>query len=266
LEYVHDTRDWGLLATPQWIPQLPITLGFAFFILAMLRDIHRLSVPRAGLSEWAPLVAAGIAVMTLIWLGRSDVRINGTWYDWGTVTIAVAVLVSMLAWSGVSIALAVTALYGSLAGLFYSVQDASSGGLAIALIGTLLVLLLLGVRIGIAMGVIGMLGLLLLLPKPHLPIIADRAWTSVNTFTLTAIPTFLLMGAFLIRSAIPTELFDALVCWFGRARGGLAHASIGAAAVFAAVSGSSLATAASLGSVAAPEMVSRGYSPRLTYG
>src|SRR5690606_25999458 len=98
LEYVHDTRDWGLLATPQWIPQLPITLGFAFFILAMLRDIHRLSVPRAGLSEWAPLVAAGIAVITLIWLGRSDVRINGTWYDWGTVTIAVAVLVSMVAW------------------------------------------------------------------------------------------------------------------------------------------------------------------------
>jgi tripartite ATP-independent transporter DctM subunit len=266
LEYVHDTRDWGLLATPQWIPQLPITLGFAFFILAMLRDIHRLSVPRAGLSEWAPLVAAGIAVITLIWLGRSDVRINGTWYDWGTVTIAVSVLVSMVAWSGVNIALAVTALYGSLAGLFYSVQDASSGGLAIALIGTLLVLLLLGVRIGIAMGVIGMLGLLLLLPKPHLPIIADRAWTSVNTFTLTAIPTFVLMGSFLIRSAITTELFDALVCWFGRARGGLAHASIGAAAVFAAVSGSSLATAATLGSVAAPEMVSRGYSPRLTYG
>ncbi len=266
LEYVHDTRDWGLLATPQWIPQLPVTLGFGFFLLAILRDIHRLSAPRTGLTEWIPLIAAGIALVLLIWLGRSDVRINSSRFDWGTIAIAAAVLVSMLAWSGARISFAVVCLYACLGLLFYFARDFSIGALGFTLIGALLLLLLLGVRIGIAMGVIGMLGLLLLLPRPQLPIIADRAWTSVNTFTLTAIPTFVLMGALLIRSAITTQLFDALVCWFGRTRGGLAHSSVGAAAVFAAVSGSSLATAATLGTVAAPEMISRGYSPKLTYG
>ncbi len=61
-------------------------------------------------------------------------------------------------------------------------------------------------------------------------------------------------------------MFDALTRWFGRTRGGVAHATIGASAVFAAVSGSSLATAATMGQVACPEMTSRGYSTRLTYG
>ena len=266
LEYVHDTRDWGLLATPQWIPQLPVSLGFGCLALALLRDIHRLSSPRPGPAEWIPLVLAAVTILALIWLGRGDVHVAGTRFDWGTLIIALAVIASMVAWSGTATTLAVIALYGALIALFVVAKDFSIGALGAALIGTLLVLLLLGVRIGFAMGIIGMLGLLFLLPRPQLPIIADRAWTSVNTFTLTAIPTFVLMGAFLVRSAITTELFDALVCWFGRARGGLAHASVGAAAMFAAVSGSSLATAATLGSVAAPEMTSRGYSPRLTYG
>jgi tripartite ATP-independent transporter DctM subunit len=80
------------------------------------------------------------------------------------------------------------------------------------------------------------------------------------------VPMFVLMGSLLIRSGIPARLFDALACWFGRAPGGLANASIGASALFAAVSGSSLATAATLGQVAAPEMLKRGYSARLTFG
>src|SRR5690606_25219058 len=83
---------------------------------------------------------------------------------------------------------------------------------------------------------------------------------------LTAVPAFVLMGAFLVQSGITTQLFDSLVYWFGRTPGGLAHATVGASAIFAAVSGSSLATAATLGSVTAPEMIRRKYSPRLTYG
>src|SRR5690606_14740133 len=65
---------------------------------------------------------------------------------------------------------------------------------------------------------------------------------------------------------IVAGMFDSLVRWFGRTPGGLAHASAGASAIFAAVSGSSIATAATLGKVACPEMIERGYSPRLTYG
>ena len=67
-------------------------------------------------------------------------------------------------------------------------------------------------------------------------------------------------------SGVTERMFDSLVSWFGRTPGGLAHASVGASAIFAAVSGSSIATAATLGRVACPEMTSRGYSPRLTYG
>src|SRR5690606_3947235 len=188
LEYVHDTRDWGLLATPQWIPQVPVTLGFGCLVLALLRDIHRLSRPHPGMTEWVPVVAAIVASLALIWLGRGDVHVAGTRFDWGTVIIAVAVVASILAWSGAAITLAVVALYGALILLLAFGRDFSIGGIGVALIGSLLVLLLLGVRIGFAMGVIGMVGLLLLLPRPQLPIIADRAWTSVNTFTLTAIP------------------------------------------------------------------------------
>jgi tripartite ATP-independent transporter DctM subunit len=111
-----------------------------------------------------------------------------------------------------------------------------------------------------------MFGLYFLLPKPQLAVLAERAWTSVNTFTLTAVPMFVMMSALLLRSGVTTRMFDSLVKWFGRTPGGLAHASVGASAIFAAVSGSSIATAATLGTVACPEMTRRGYSARLTYG
>jgi tripartite ATP-independent transporter DctM subunit len=159
-----------------------------------------------------------------------------------------------------------SALIGVLGVLFHIAADWSMLGHGLVLVGTLLVLLLLGVRVAIAMGFVGLLGLMFLLAQPQLPILADRSWTSVNSFTLTAVPAFVLMGAFLVQSGITTQLFDTLVTWFGRTPGGLAHATVGASALFAAVSGSSLATAATLGSVTAPEMVRRHYSPRLTYG
>ena len=101
-----------------------------------------------------------------------------------------------------------------------------------------------GVRVAFAMAITGMLGLYFLLPLPQFPVIADRAWTSINTFTLTAVPSFVLMGSLLVRSGISSDLFDALVKWFGRTPAGLAHSSVVASATFAAVCGSSLATAA----------------------
>src|SRR5690606_16466620 len=175
-------------------------------------------------------------------------------------------VVSMVAWSGPRLALAVVALVAVLGVLFRVAADWSMLGQGLLLVGTLLFLLLLGVRVAIAMGFVGLLGLYMLLPWPQLVILADRSWTSVNSFTLTAVPAFVLMGAFLVQSGITTQLFDSLVYWFGRTPGGLAHATVGASAIFAAVSGSSLATAATLGSVTAPEMIRRKYSPRLTYG
>ncbi|MCU4178901.1 TRAP transporter large permease subunit [Bosea sp. BH3] len=266
LEYVHGARDWGLLSTPQWLPQLPMTLGLGLFIVAMLRDIHELRPPRTPLAQWTVPVIALVLTLALIGMGRADWRLPGTRFDWGSILVCISVVIGMVAWSGWRIALATTLAFGALALVFYLSRGTSQLWLGSLLGLTLIVLLFVGVRVAFAMGLVGLLGLYFLLPMTQLPVLPDRAWTSINSFTLTAVPSFVLMGALLVRSGITTELFDALVAWFGRTKGGLAHASVAAAATFAAVCGSSLATAATLGSVAAPEMVKRGYSPRLTYG
>ena len=266
LEYSNDARDWGLLGTPQWFPQIPLTIGYGLFVAALLRDIFRLAPPRSTMAQWIILAAALCVLATLFYLGRTDVRVAGTRFEWGTVAICAALIICMLASSGIRVTIAVVALMGLLSMMFYLARGSSQLWIGLLLGGTLCLLLAMGVRVAFAMALTGMLGLYFLLPRPQLPVVADRSWTSINTFTLTAVPSFVLMGSLLVRSGVTSELFDALVKWFGRTRGGLAHASVAASATFAAVCGSSLATAATLGSVAAPEMVSRGYSPKLTYG
>ena len=266
LEYVHDSRDWGLLGTPQWMPQLPMTVGYILFAAALLRDIYYLKPPRSALAQWTLPVAALVLVITLLAFGRFDARIPGTRFDWGTIAICTAVVVSMVAWSRLKVAATVVGLVAVLSVLFYVARGSSLLWIGLLLGVTLIGFLVIGVRVAFAMGIVGMIGLYFLLPQTQLQVLADRSWTSINTFTLTAVSSFVLMGALLVRSGITTQLFDALVCWFGRTPGGLAHASVAASATFAAVCGSSIATAATLGSVAAPEMVNRGYSPRLTYG
>jgi tripartite ATP-independent transporter DctM subunit len=265
-EFVFDTRDWGLLATPQWIPQLPVTVGlvlFAFAILRDIRDARQSSVPVASLLVSGLLLAL---VGLLVWLGPNRSGLGATPLDTGSLAIIVATLISAALWSGWRVAASVGVALAALALAFWFGRDGGSAALGLLLVTGLLALLLAGVRVGVAMGVVGLAGLMLLLPRPQLAILADRAWTTVNSFSLTAVPMFVLMGSLLIRSGIPARLFDALACWFGRAPGGLANACIGASALFAAVSGSSLATAATLGQVAAPEMLKRGYSARLTFG
>lgn len=265
-EFVHDTRDWGLLSTPQWIPQSPVSLGFIAFALAILADIYRTKAPRTAAARWiVPVTGVALAII-LSMLGPLTVPIAGTRFDWGTVAISVAFVIAALAWSGPRITLAVVAILASLALVFWSARDLSLVPIGILLVATMLFLLLLGVRIALALGTAGMLGLYFLLPQAQLSVLAERSWSSVNSFTLTAVPMFVLMSALLLRSGVTTDMFDALVRWFGRTPGGLAHASVGASAIFAAVSGSSLATAATLGTVACPEMIRRGYSARLTYG
>jgi tripartite ATP-independent transporter DctM subunit len=266
LDYVNDARDWGLLSTPQWMPQAPMTVGLLLFVSALMRDIYRLSPPRGALAQWTAPVLAVALVVLLTALGRSDWKIPGTRFDWGTLAICATIFAAMVAWSGWRIACAVAATFGLLALAFYVSRGASMLWIGVLLGGTLLVLLFIGVRVAFAMGLVGLLGLYFLLPQSQLPVLADRSWTSINSFTLTAVPTFVLMGALLVRSGVTSDLFDALVCWFGKTPGGLAHSSVAASATFAAVCGSSLATAATLGSVAAPEMVKRGYDPKLTYG
>lgn len=265
-EYVNDTRDWGLLSTPQWIPELPLTVGFLLFAFSLIAESYHLRPPRTRAAfSLAQVGLAGLAVL-LFALGPNAVWIADSRVDWGSVAITVVFFAIVFSWSGWRTGIAVLAALGALGFAFWLARGSSLVVLGVTITAAILIFLMLGVRIAMALGLVGMFGLYFLLPKPQMSLLAERAWSSVNSFTLTAVPMFVLMSALLLRSGVTTRMFDSLVRWFGRTPGGLAHASVGASAMFAAVSGSSIATAAALGRVACPDMIARGYSPRLTYG
>ncbi len=132
------------------------------------------------------------------------------------------------------------------------------------LIAGLLILLGLGVEIAVGMGIIACVSLLIL-DKPLIQI-AWSAWESLNSFTLLAMPLFIFMGAVFSGSGAVQALFGALDKWVGFLPGGLASVVIAANAVFGAISGSSVAAAATFSLIAYPEMEKRNYAPKLSIG
>jgi C4-dicarboxylate transporter, DctM subunit len=132
--------------------------------------------------------------------------------------------------------------------------------------GGMLGMMLLGLPIAVAMAAIGILGGLLAYGMPFINSIAPVIWGVHNDNLLTAIPLFVLMGELLLRSGIADRMFGALAAWLGRLPGGLLHTNIGCSALFAATSGSSVATAATIGTVALPSLYKRGYSMQLSLG
>ena len=92
------------------------------------------------------------------------------------------------------------------------------------------------------------------------------AWNTVTEFLLVAIPLFILVGEVLLRSGLADKMYTALAVWTRRIPGGLLHTNIAACALFSATSGSSVATAATIGTVAMPSLRERGYSESLTLG
>lgn len=134
----------------------------------------------------------------------------------------------------------------------------------VLLMGGLLLLLALGAEIGVAMGVAAAAGLLIV-DKPLVQI-AWTAWESLNSFTLLAMPLFVFMGAVFSGSGAVHLLFAALDKWLGWLPGGLASVVIAANGVFGAISGSSVAAAATFSMIAYPEMEKRGYAPQLSLG
>jgi C4-dicarboxylate transporter DctM subunit len=128
---------------------------------------------------------------------------------------------------------------------------------AIAVLGfvALLVLMLLRVPVGMAMGLVGVTGFAYLVNgDAALKIIGHTSMRTVTDYTFGVIPMFLLMGAFVSNSGMSRELFRAANSFVGHFRGGLGIATIAACAGFAAISGSSVATAATFATVAYPEM------------
>jgi len=129
------------------------------------------------------------------------------------------------------------------------------------------VLMALRVPIGVAMGITGVLGFGALSGMgPALNLMGNVPMSVLSDYNLLVIPMFILMGAFASHSGMSRELFDAGRAWFGHRRGGLAYASIAACGGFAAINGSSVATAATMTQVALPEMRRAGYEPGFSAG
>jgi len=134
----------------------------------------------------------------------------------------------------------------------------------IIILASLFTLLLLRVPVAFALG---FLGLAMLVLGGFSPLMAPQAILStLDGFILLAVPLFLLMSNVLLKAGVGADLFNAVQAWVGHWPGGLAVATIISCAFFAAISGSSVATAATIGTVAIPEMIGRGYDKRFVYG
>lgn len=123
-----------------------------------------------------------------------------------------------------------------------------------------------GVPIFLALGLSGLLGLYMARGSLAFFFAPSSLFGQLNAFELIALPLFILMGNFLGATPVGSSLFTAAVRWLNWLRGSLAISSVGASAMFGAVSGVSLAGVAAVGSIAVPQMLERGYSRSLAAG
>lgn len=132
----------------------------------------------------------------------------------------------------------------------------NKGMLGAACMASLLGLLLLGLPIAFSMMLVGFVGMLLVYPTstPALSMLGSNSYTTAANYMYSVVPMFILMGEFATIAGISRELFATASVWLGHAPGGLAVATVGGCAGFAAVSGDSMATAVTMASVALPEM------------
>ena len=130
----------------------------------------------------------------------------------------------------------------------------------------MLALMFIGLHVGVAMLAIGVLGALVYFGPPVLLSFGTNLWAVMNDFLLTTIPLFVLLGELLLRAGITKNMYDSLGDWLNRLPGGLLHTNIGACSLFSAVSGSSVATAATIGTVALDEFKNRQYSEPVVLG
>src|SRR5262245_2734947 len=130
----------------------------------------------------------------------------------------------------------------------------------------LLVLLLSGVWIAFGLGLTGVIVLLLYGGVPALAPLGYVGWNTVESFVLTSVPLFILMGEVILRAGLSDNFYKSMGMWFHGLKGRLLQSNIVACAICAAVSGSSVATAAAIGTVAIPEMSRRGYERKILFG
>ena len=132
----------------------------------------------------------------------------------------------------------------------------------------ILLLIFLRVPIGLAMLGVGIFGSWVLTGtfNPVMAQFKSLTYSTFASYSLSVVPLFILMGQFATLSGMSAALFNAAASWLGHRRGGVAMAAVGASAGFGAICGSSLATAATMGHVALPELKKHGYSGALSTG
>ena len=140
-----------------------------------------------------------------------------------------------------------------------------------ALITTLLIVALFallgtGVWIGLALAGVAWIGMTLFSSRPAGDAMAVTVWGTASSWTLTALPLFVWMGEILFRTRLSQDMFRGLAPWLERIPGRLLHTNIVGCTIFAAVSGSSTATCATIGKMTLPELKSRGYPDGITIG
>jgi len=144
---------------------------------------------------------------------------------------------------------------------------------SLALIGILGILILLlslfflGTPVGFAMGVVGFVGFAYVVsPAAALNMVGSVMWSTFSKYGLTVIPLFIFMGQIAFYSGVNEKLYLAAYRWVGQIRGGIAMATVMACSAFSAICGSNAATAATMATVALPEMKRFGYEPKLSTG
>jgi tripartite ATP-independent transporter DctM subunit len=138
--------------------------------------------------------------------------------------------------------------------------------LSILLLGFLVVVLATGVWIAVALGLVGLLAMVLTTSVPVGAVLATSVWSATASWTLAALPLFIWMGEILFRTRLSEQMFRGLAPWLQWLPGRLMHVNVVGCGIFAAVSGSSAATCATIGKIALPELEKRGYDQRMSLG
>jgi tripartite ATP-independent transporter DctM subunit len=139
-------------------------------------------------------------------------------------------------------------------------------GPVLLLIGLFCVFFGAGIYIAAALGVLGIIAGFAFSDRPFWDFIGQMVWGPTTNFVLVAVPLFLLMGEIMLRAGLSDKLYRGLNLWFQRVPGGLLHTNIVSCSVFSAISGSSVATAATMGAVALPYFRQTAYAPSMVLG
>ena len=139
-------------------------------------------------------------------------------------------------------------------------------GLTVILVVVLFAFLGSGLWVAVSLLGVGLFGMSLFTSAPAGQVLATTVWGSSNSWALAALPLFIWMGEILFRSRLSEDMFSGLAPWLDRLPGRLLHVNILGCGVFAAVSGSSAATAATIGKMSLPELAKRGYDRTMSIG